>query len=834
MNSIVFFTICARNYMANAVTLGSSIKFLHPDAKFVIWILDEESVPELPEGITGRSILECLTPTEWRKFLLQYDILEYATAVKPSAFLQHFAENNEIVIYLDPDIFVYRPMVEIFKLLQSDAVAVITPHITEPLPRDNLTPSDLDILRSGVYNLGFLAFRRTEETIAFTNWWKGWLKTHCFNDPRSGVFTDQKWMDFTLSFLKDAVVLRHKGYNVAYWNLPQRKISRTDTGWYADSEPLVFFHFSGFNPQQISALSKHQTRIRVGKNEALYQLCVDYSERVQTIGISYAEEWVPTTFRFENGSEFDIVCKKAYANAIVSDIEFSDLFGIKEGSFYRWINEPIETENGDPPFITRYLKTLYEMREDVQKAYPDLLGADRSGFFHWANKSAPHEMGIDVSFLDEARRYGSASPTQLRYIGYLRSEMGVGEAARGYVRALLNQGRDAKLIDVSSLAVHRSQDLSLGEMQSFLTNSPCNFINIFHINADELPNVMDHLKFMHGQNSYTIGFWAWETTDFPRKWRDRFSLVNEIWTASNYMAEAISKVSPVPVVCIPHVIQVPEVESNRAKMGLAENEFIFLFHFDFLSFAARKNPEGAIEAFRLAFSTEEPVRLVIKSMNAEREPERLNQLITLAENLRVTFINETLDSKTRFQLIQSCDAYVSLHRAEGFGLGIAEAMAMGKPVVATGWSGNMDFMNVSNSLPVRYHLKPLEYDIGPYQSGTLWAEPDLEHAATLMRSLFESKILCDALGERAKTDVNLYLSEEAVALRLNDRLNLITELYSHSVSTMPAITRTPYVHWAERNARSTWLLVKKILPPYLQIRITRIGKRVLRKLRAME
>lgn len=839
MSETVFFTICARNYLPAAVTLGKSVKQTHSDVRFVIWILDEKRPPRLPDEIESMSIVDCMTPSEWRKLVLQYDILEYATAVKPWVFLYHFSERYNNLIYLDPDIFVYRPFTHVLRLLNTGSKAVLTPHITEPLPRDGKLPSDLDILKSGVYNLGFLALRRSSETIEFVNWWRSWLKSHCFADPRTGVFTDQKWMEFAPVFLPQTTILRHKGYNVAYWNLAQRSIQKSEEGWMVDHEPLVFFHFSGFNPKSIADLSKHQTRIHLNDKDPVYELCTEYVANVETMGASYFEEWAPHSFQFANGVEFDRVCKKAYADARAQGLDFADLFGTEEGSFYRWLNEPVPDDRGEAPYVTRYLRTLYDLREDVQKAFPDLLGADRQGFLTWARKNAPKEMGIDTAFLDEAERRRVPSYSKLIYVGYLRSEMGLGEAARGYVRALRSCGVDLTLVDVSLLAPHRAQDDSIDSVLMSWPKTSEASINVFHINADELPHVREYLNITPKPRCYNIGIWAWETQNFPRKWKDRFTMVDEIWAASTFMVESISKLSPIPVICVPHVVSIPDVRADKSQFGLNEGEFVFLFHFDFLSFSERKNPEGVISAFRKAFKPDESVRLVIKSINADRQPQKLRELQELAGESRVTFINETLDSEMRYQLIQCCDAYVSLHRAEGFGLGIAEAMAMGKPVVATGWSGNMDYMNVANSLPVRYHLKPLKSDIGPYQAGSLWAEPDIDHAAKLMRDLFESRDLCVSIGERARNDVKNLLSEESVGKRIKERLERIGEMIEEEMRSTsnqwsaPSIPSSS-IHWAERYTRMFWLRTRNVFPPNIQKHISRCGTSILRALHLME
>src|SRR5262249_33966906 len=199
-------------------------------------------------------------------------------------------------------------------------------------------------------------------------------------------------------------------------------------------------------------------------------------------------------------------------------------------------------------------------------------------------------------------------------------------------------------------------------------------------------------------------------------------------------------VAPIPVVRIPPVLTMGTAgsrEEGRRRLGVSSDEFVFLFVFDFHSHFARKNPLAVIEAFRAVFTPSDLVRLVIKCVNGSSDPSDLTAMRALALGHRIFIHDGYWPAEELRDLMAACDAYVSLHRSEGTGMTISEAMALGKPVIATGWSGNMDFMNVTNSFPVRYELVELSENIGPYQAGETWAEPSIEHAAELMRLVFE-------------------------------------------------------------------------------------------------
>lgn len=363
----------------------------------------------------------------------------------------------------------------------------------------------------------------------------------------------------------------------------------------------------------------------------------------------------------------------------------------------------------------------------------------------------------------------------VNYVGFLRAGFGLGQAARGYIRALREKGMDVLPADAGELLPGRS-GRDAGQLSATLKNrDKLHPVSIVHINPDLLFTFWNLVGNGFFQNHYTIGIWAWETPAFPAKWHDRFSLLDEIWVGGSFMAGGISRVAPIPVVVMPHVVEPLPAEPDRAAFNINPDEYVFLFHFDAHSTYSRKNPMGVIRAFRKAFGPDEPARLLVKSINAGSNPSRQNDLMEAAEGLRVTFLDEIMDEGRFAGLMASTDAFVSLHRAEGFGLGIAEVMALGKPVIATGWSGNMDFMNSANSLPVSFELAPLAETDPPYEQGSLWAVPDLDDAARKMRLLFDNRSLGDRIGHLARVHMLTHHSPGTVGSLMEQRLGKIAD-----------------------------------------------------------
>jgi glycosyltransferase involved in cell wall biosynthesis len=380
--------------------------------------------------------------------------------------------------------------------------------------------------------------------------------------------------------------------------------------------------------------------------------------------------------------------------------------------------------------------------------------------------------------------------------GYLRNESGLGTAARGYIAALRALQVPLSLKDIAELSVNRSKDHTLDDVRDMLplpdTIHPddaqnghhnAHDVNLVCVNADQHFAMMSHVGEEFFRDHYNIGVWFWELPSFPEKWLDRFPYYDEIWVGTSFIANALTPLSPVPVVCIPPVMAgkaTASRERGRRRLRAAANEFVYLFIFDFHSYFKRKNPLALIEAFKKAFVPSEPVRLVIKCVNEQFSPAEYAAMKTLAAGYPISIYSGYWTAAEMQELMAACDAYVSLHRSEGAGLTISEAMSIGKPVIATDWSGNTDFMNVSNSFPIRYKLIELEENVGPYQAGEIWAEPSVKHASELMRFVFEDRAEAERRGEAARREIEANFSEARVASLIRQRLQIIANRHQYA------------------------------------------------------
>ncbi len=983
-------TVVSANYLARARVLMDSVARQHPEWDRHVLLVDEVRgrFATDAESFAVTEVAALAIPKA-RQVFFRYSILELNTAVKPP-FLRWLVDTGgyDRVIYLDPDIELFTPMTEVERRLSDGALMCLTPHL---LGRngDERKPTELEVLRAGSFNLGFLAVARHPELHDFLDWWWEKLETQCVVDFETGLFVDQKWMDLAPGLFSDVEVIRDPGYNVAYWNLGHRRVREGDEGWEVLGRPLVFFHFSGLDIADPEPFSKHQDRFTLSTLGAEAELVRNYCAAVTASGEAECLGHAYAFGRLADGSPvFDGMRALYRTSPEVQEAGGDDPFQL-DADYW---NASVDGRD-DAFVVSRLAHQLWRERPDLQANFPDPLGTDRARYVPWfadcgidaglpetyvlgarrtlaagparagrrarltallrrailaakpivapylprsvksalkrrvlgldppvlrsqpglpedrgrlralsgfhsqdehdfvtgeawmsdlgevllpeglegrrlvieGTHRAPFHVGdtsreqlrIDVELDGEvvgnfrvdregpfriscdlappespprlmglradstivpieygvgqdsrtlsirvarveldarplvefgtrstgtdrpvrghaARSVGEAAATGVNLVGYFRQDLGIGESVRLGTLAADAAGIDARLVDFSEGCTSRSGNTRfatrLGATNPFLTN-------LVHVNADQLPLAYHTLGADFFDGRHTVGIWHWELPEFPEEWVGSFELVDELWAPSRFVQAALSEKSPVPVVHMPHAIEPRRPAAvDRREFDLPDDRFLFLTMYDMHSFQARKNPEAVIEAFVEAFPDAERagVGLVVKVMNAESTPADAARLRTRAAALPgIRLVEGTFDRDAVDRLESACDAFVSLHRSEGFGLGLAESMALGKPVIATGWSGNLDFMDESNSALVDYRLVEIDRDHGPYRKGQIWAEPDVEDAARWMRRFVDER---EATARRAAAGRGTILERfapEAIGRRQLRRLRRI-------------------------------------------------------------
>ncbi|KPJ57624.1 MAG: hypothetical protein AMS16_01200 [Planctomycetes bacterium DG_58] len=363
----------------------------------------------------------------------------------------------------------------------------------------------------------------------------------------------------------------------------------------------------------------------------------------------------------------------------------------------------------------------------------------------------------------------------INIVGYLRSELGLGESARLCAASAEAASIEYSLVDFNVGCESRAADTRLAHAISNHNPHP---VNVLHISIEQIPLAFSLLGRAFFDKHYNVGFWHWELPELPEEWTPNFALLDEVWVPSRFVMNTVSEKSPVPVVRMPHAVGFPvPADLTRSSMKLPTTKFLFLVMYDMHSSQTRKNPQAAVEAFRKAFPRPRDVALVLKTMNTDSYPEEWAELEERLSGMPgVVVINRTLTRQEVYNLEALCDCFVSLHRSEGFGLPLAESMYLGKPVIGTNWSGNVDFMNERNSCPVDYALVELKRDHGPYRKGQHWAEPDREHAAWYMKKLVSDTAFRKRIAKAGKITIRTEFSYKSVGQRYRRRLELISGL----------------------------------------------------------
>ena len=357
-------------------------------------------------------------------------------------------------------------------------------------------------------------------------------------------------------------------------------------------------------------------------------------------------------------------------------------------------------------------------------------------------------------------------------IGHFCYPSGLRVSVESLVRAVGLDGIPTSLRDVRTDAKDDPCHIDFRGME-------CHDITIVHVQPEPLLDLAYERAdlFERVPRPYRVGYWYWEFDSIPDSWVAHAQKVDEVWAATEFVARGLRERLSVPVrTLFPGVQLAPYDRRDKAHFGLSEAPFTFLFVFHMMSVMERKNPLGLIRAFKQAFREDDAVRLVLKTSFGDRHPEQFEALQEAAAGSNIVLINEVYTPDRLLSLMDACDAYVSLHRSEGLGLTMAEAMLMGKPVIATNFSGNVDFMDDDNSLLVKYELVKLGQPIPPYDAELEWAEPSVEHAAQLMRRVYENQDWARQLGARAKESAEKNLSLQIAGKKIANRLEEIKAL----------------------------------------------------------
>lgn len=866
----IYFSICSSNYLAYARTLFASLRRADPQARFVLFLADEVRDRYDPaqlgfEIVEAKDIgIDCFADMAFR-----YDVMEFNTAIKPFCIRYLFDQRGaDAAIYLDPDLYVLRPLVHVEAALAEGHDIVLTPHACAPLD-DGGDPDDIRIMRTGAYNLGFGAFANTPSTRALVDWWAVHLKGSCVVDLDSGLFVDQKFMDLAPCLVESARILRHPGYNTAYWNLMHRPVTQGPEGWLAAGQDLHFLHFSGVIPGRRDVFSKHQNRYtarNIGELAVLLREYLAHLEnndhlggvRFSTIPYQYGAYLDGTPI----AKEFRLIYRRHRLAG-----QPTPMLPLFTPDLDLYLQPVPGLSRPGEPVINLLMHQVWSDRSDLQLAFDLQTPVDRWRFAEWfitsgrrerslpercyevvessirtlraaeaaaaaavaAASPEPADMpppappkqslkvrlskraldlaprvrglwvglpqpmrqavkralvsGADMPLLEHEMRPGRVArkvePAHVRFrdpnlqagislFGYLHAESGVGEGARRAACAISAAGVACAAHMLTTGGVF-DEDEAFDAVPVSRGPSPYR-VALMHVNADQtshLPRVVD-VGLLQGK--YRIGYWAWELAKFPDAWRSAFDEVDEIWTPSEFVAAAVRGATDKKVRVMPHPVPVPAPSDfGRGHFGLPGDVPLLLTAFDSNSYVGRKNPMAAVRAFRDAFPQRgsDTAHLVVKLHGRLNRGEELEALMSMVDaDPRIHLIDRVLTRAELAGLQQSADAFISLHRSEGFGLNIAECMAAGKVVIATAYGGNTDFCTSDNSLLVGYALRRLASDDYPHADGQAWADPDHDQAVAAVRAALGGGALPREVAAAARATIAGGYSYDAIGHRI--------------------------------------------------------------------
>lgn len=810
LKSHIAFTIVTRSYLAGALVWRKSLEDSNTGIRGLIYITDvtleeieglcteaRSVCPDYADGLEHdlRSVRLAEIPDDagMRK---RYDIIEYCTAIKPSLFLSLAVEFPGVVLhYFDPDILVLGELTELIQFSEHHSFTMI-PHMSTPTD-DHFRLSQLDILRAGVFNFGYVGWNPSIDSgWPLIRWWQRRLNMDSRVALAEGIFTDQSWgVLFCAS--PDSGIFHDASYNVAYWNLHERTISGDAKSLFLCNDlKLQFFHFSGYSPQERDKLSLHQNRHVLSGLRGLLKLCNCYADKLLSAGFEYwRSSYCPQQKSALHSTRNKIVrktssselkrCSKVRMARQYADVMVTVSFGNPRQFLLRaglaWWIEFLAA------FITIIIAGDVEARSRPKNALniePKFYSKGESrgllyaGLLYWwqrlfrshskSQESDPkpcsHRMEVQTESALPAAPPSSALPCQMAVVGYITAETGLGESVRGIIRGIDAAGIETDLFDiVGHYARSNDQEFS-ARLQTKDSSGYSYSICLAHLNADQVPwQLPKHPVSLLGDSLRRIGYWYWETDNLPLGQASSAAYFDEIWVATEFVRNALIQSGVrVPVRVIPPSLSsLPSNFLNRNHFALPEGRPVCLSIFDATSFLGRKNPAGVIRAMqRVCEASNDKPLLVLKTVNLQENDEK--KLMQLAAGLEIHVINRYCSREETLSLISAADCFISLHRAEGLGLSLIDAMRIGTPLVSTDYSGPCDFVNDKNAFVVPWRRCSAQWEDGPY-FGSSWADPDIEVAATqIIRSLERSEGTMNRIS-LAKKEVLQYFSRERTA-----------------------------------------------------------------------
>jgi hypothetical protein len=400
--------VIARNYISYTRSMVESFRKYNPGIDVYILVTDANDGYIKPESENFKVIfMDELLCDDLLKMFFIYDIFEATCALKPF-FIEHILDKYNItkLLYIDSDILFTADISETWKLLD-DYSLIITPHLLDPIPTDDkYIRNEMNILRCGTFNMGFLAVANSADARAFLAWWKSRLQKYASRDD-TPLYVDQKWINLVPGYLNNVLILRDPGYNVGYWNLCNRKITINNGKILVNGLPLRFFHFSGLDLENLNQIVKWPNWYWYTLKDfpALWPLFKQFKESVLRNGHAETKNWPYAYNYFDNGVPIAKIIRRIYRQLDMnnSTAKFGNPFSTGNNSYFEWLNKDIGG-NGGMPGITQLWYEIYLSRRDIQSLYPNIFGENRQQFYQWCINVSKREYELDDAFVSSLRQ----------------------------------------------------------------------------------------------------------------------------------------------------------------------------------------------------------------------------------------------------------------------------------------------------------------------------------------------------------------------------------------------------------------------------------------------
>lgn len=780
-------TIVTRRALARACVLVSTLHEHHPGVRFTVLLLDGIANAD---AVPGAHLLRADQLLEEKDGLTIVGNPPGAVgvAVLPRLLESLLAQTDGgPVIYLDPGLRVLGPLVELEDMVNQHQLVLVTRTAAEAQSSD--ATAFAGPTGGGALSHRLLGVRAGEESDRVLKAWPRW-----FADDGSAIYS---WFDGLPAVAADVCVLRVPGYGLDPWTLPRWRPGGSELLEVA-GQPARLFDFSGLDPWEPCRLCDSQDAMDLSSTPALASLCELQARELLDAG--YAED-IKRSERLGvlgDGASMTDTMRRLLIQALEDgELSLSPLTDEGRRAFYGYLNEP--ADRGRAVALTRLHLAIWNGRPDLQAAYPHLDGPDGAGYAGWLWVHGQDQEGLTAPLLPPAPphidRDGVVNLHEreplwgVNVAGFFTSELGLGEAAR-----LLIAGLDACGVPALPVQAQLVPPCRQGAEFTYADPDAAAYpINIVCMNGDTIAPFAREVGRSFFESRHTIALWWWEAGEFPEGWESAFEHIDEVWVASRHIYDAIAPASPVPVVQVTMPVTMPRVAPRgRAELGLPEEGFLFLFVHDYHSTAARKNPVGLIEAFRRAFTPGSGAKLVVKSINAENVPHEHDRVLLAADgHPDITVIDAYVSAAEKNAMIAACDCYVSLHRSEGFGLTAAEAMLLDKPVIATRYGGTLEFMNDANSYLVDWQPVAVGEGAHPYPASSVWADPDLDQAAALMREVLADPARARERGKAGRRYMVEHHAPRIAGESMRTRLRMIHERRVKAGERLPNVAHLP-------------------------------------------